>query len=402
MPAPVHQSVLATLGGWLERRIGRLAFTFNERRVAALTQVLMAHISAGLDHLRHTRAIFESRLDALSSPRAARVLLTNGLFGAYGHQFYRLCRERGIKVVDFEHGVTKGLAALTSARPAFSEAHSTDHFLVSSRNAVRDFADRENESTGFSVVVGLPDHTRRLFRPKLQRFLARRNLGLNRRQPVIMHVSTLPYPGNYRAGGGVPSESTVWKIDCTLIREVYAELPHQIVFKEYPTQRFPHNPSYATLFGRESRIKFLKDEDFRYMRAVADAIVTSNPTSTLGWCVGTDVPLVWIDSRVINPLVDDEMRGRFEASFIVVDGDATDWAERLREILSTDIRSIVHLWQSKSEARSELLSNFIAGPPGSSGRRSAAAVRRIVRLHESDMATKSSRGVSTTMNQGEA
>ncbi len=189
-----------------------------------------------------------------------------------------------------------------------------------------------------------------------------------------MHVSTLTYSGNLRAGLGVASESTIFDLDRTLIEDVYPALPHCVVFKQYPTQRFPHEPGYDHLFHLADNISIAKDEDFRYLRAAADVLVTLSPTSTLGWCVGTGAPIVWLASEQINPLAGDDLAAAFREAFLTVDIDRADWPDRLRDILSRSLADIGAQWRAGSEARARLYRDAITGPPGTTGRRAAREV----------------------------
>jgi hypothetical protein len=363
-------------GEWCAAQIAAASSDLSAGQAQSLARLLARYFAAGLATAAATREPLRKWLaDQFSGcARQRKVLVTAGLFGPGGALLYSVAKEQGIAVVTFEHGVTKGLAALAASRPEASEVHSTDWFLGCAQNAVREHR-QEVESGRLSFrAIGLPDNTRRVFLRPLQRALARRALGLRGRGSVLMHVATWPYHGNHRSGPGVPSETGVFEFDRTLLQKVYRDLPHQVLFKPYPTQRFIHEPDYRSLFEIAPGVDFIDRQDFRYVRAAADIIVTTNPTSTLGWCIGADVPLVWLDSRWLTPLVSDELRGRFRQSFIVVDIDAPDWPEQLRAVLSRDLPSLASEWRGKAQARKALLEFAITGPQGSTGRRGAAAV----------------------------
>ena len=347
---------------------------FDAAQATAIANLVAVHVSAGLADLPGQVARVARRLDAWF-PNGG-VLLTNGLYGPLGTQTYGLCRARGVRVVEFEHGVTAGLAALTRVKLESQGAPPVERLLVCSDRAARAFNGARGGAREGALArpIGLPDQTRRLLRAPWQRRLARRRLGLGARETVIMHVSTLTYSGNLRAGLGMASESTTFDLDRTLIEEVYPALPHRVVFKQYPTQRFPHEPGYDHLFRLADNISIAKDEDFRYLRAAADVLVTLTPTSTLGWCVGTGAPIVWLASEQINPLADDGLAAAFRDSFPTVDIDRADWPDRLRDILSRGLDDIRAQWRAGSEARARLYGDAITGPAGTTGRRAAREV----------------------------
>jgi hypothetical protein len=361
--------------GWAEQ-VGSMATDFSAEQAQSLARLLARYVAAGLATAAVSREPLRQWLAEhfVGCARQGKVLVTAGLFGPAGSLLYSLAKEQRITVVTFEHGVTKGLSALAASRPEASEVRLTDWFLGCAPNAVREHRDEVEGGRLSFRAIGLPYNTKRLLWRRLQRAFARRALGLRTRKPVLMHVATWPYHGNHRSGPGVPSETSVFEIDRTLLQTVYRDLPHHVLFKPYPTQRFVHEPDYRSMFEIAPDVTFVDQQDFRYVRAAADIIVTTNPTSTLGWCLGADVPMIWLDSRWLTPLVSDELRERFRQSFLFVDIDAPDWPQRLHTLLGRDLPALTDEWCRKAAARQALLEFAITGPQGSTGRRGAAAV----------------------------
>jgi hypothetical protein len=375
VPVPERQDRLAA-------RVSELVveqdLPFDATEMAAIARVAAVHLDAGLSWLAANARSIGAGLDRLFADGSEPVLLANGFVGPLGAVTYAECRRRGVRAVAFEHGVTKGISSLAESRAEASEGNHTDVLLACAPNAARSFGARIVRGELRFEAIGLPDQTRRLLRPALQRLLARRRLRLSMRERVAMHVSTWPYHANHRSGPGVASETATFERDRLLLQDVYARLDYTTVFKQYPTQRFPFEPTYNALFGNPGRVVYAKDEDFRYIRAAADVLVTGNPTSTLGWCVGTGVPMIWLESRVVTPLIDDEMRARFGAAFPTVDMDATGWIDVLLARLAAPQRELEDEWNAKAAARMSLFSDAVAGPPGPTGRRAAAIIEEIV------------------------
>lgn len=380
-----HPALDRRLSAWLhEQGDGLSPFTAAQWR--AIVAVVLEHLSAGLETL--SRQVGELRAELQHQFAAAgddRLYLTNGLFGPVGAQIYGLCREFGMTVVDFEHGVTSGLAALSARKMNYSEATTSDVLLVCAPRAATAFRASGGDRVPRIETIGLADQTRRLLRPAVQRRLARRRLGISGHETTVMHVSTWLYHGNLRPGPTAAAESATFDLDRRLLTKVYPGLRHLVVFKQYPTQRLPHEPSYPELFGRIEGVAFPAAEDFRYVRAAADVIVTGTPTSTLGWCLGAGVPLVWLDSATVNPLTDEALRQAFRESFLFVDLDRPDWPEALRALLDRPLAAIRRDWADRAGARRALLDEAITGPKGSAGRRAARIVAALGR-RESDMA----------------
>jgi hypothetical protein len=351
---------------------------FSSAEAIAIIAILLDHMGAGLRSLAPTRPALEAALDrAFAHDGARKTLLTSGYYGPLAKQLHALCATRGIALVDVEHGATTGLALASERRLTVTEATTSDILIVSSPAAARSFARARAECRPRIETVGLADQTRHVLRRPLQRWRARRRLGLAPGEVAVMHVSTLLYGGNVRPGDDSPVESFVFATERRLLTAVYGRIGKTVLFKPYPAQRFPHHAEYDDLFDLPANVRVIEWADFRYVRAAADIIVTNAHSSTIGWCVGASVPLVHLGSRMVHALIDDDLRARFGDAFFAIDIDQGDWADRLVDLLSRDVRAIKTAWNAKAPARQALVRDAIAGPPGSVGRRTAALVARL-------------------------
>jgi hypothetical protein len=365
--------LVETCGPVLDEALDAAAAFSNEER-RAIVAVVLDHLAAGLRGLGPTRRALEAALDRAFGHGGRKTLLTSGYYGPLAGQLHALCAARGIALVDVEHGATTGLAHTSERRLAVSEATTSDILLVSSAAAARSFARARGDGRPRIEIVGLADQTRRVFRRRLQRRRARRRLGLGAGEIAVMHVSTLLFGGNMRPGDDTSVESFVFETERRLLTEVYGRIGKTVLFKPYPAQRFVDHPGYDDLFALPPNVRLIEWADFRYVRAAADVIVTTANSSTIGWCVGADVPLVHLGSRIVHALVDDGLRARFAESFLAVDLDGEDWADRLVSLLSREVGDIAEAWRAKAAARHALVRDAIVGPPGSVGRRTAALV----------------------------
>lgn len=365
------------IGGAIEKSLMDTG-EFTSIQSKAIRSNAIAHLAMGLDALRQCQPALEKRLGSFfADADTDAILLTNGLFGATGAQVYGYCQDHGIKVIDFEHGVTTGLSPLSQAKIEYSEVAACDVLMVSCDTATKGFAKAKAAKGKVIHTIGLADKVRKLSFPWVQRFLVRRRLGIKPSETAVFHISTYTHSANVRPGWGTPTESVVHDISRDLVNTVYRGLAHRVFYKPYPTQRFAYEPSYASMYENASNIEFLTVEDFRYSRSAADIIVTSTPTSTFGWCVGCDVPIIWLDSKIINPLIDDALRQQFWDSFICVDIDEDNWQDKLRTLLNQDVGALQKEWAAKSLARKALVEASIFGPAGSVGRRAAGFIKAL-------------------------
>ena len=369
---------------WLDKHAGPILREglaalglFPEYAVSAIAGVVLQHLSAGLAGLRPLIETLEAELDrTFGKTKRLCTLMTSGVFGPMGTQLISLCRERGIVLVDFEHGTTTGIAESVERRLSTSEVTTCDVLMASSPRAARSFT-RAPRNRNEIKVIGLADQTRRIgFRP-LQRHLARRRLKLRRSETVVMHVSTLLYGGNMRSAYDSSVEHYVFSTESKLLTDVYGRISKTVLYKPYPTQRYPHSASYRDIFPLAPNIRLIDWADFRYVRSAADIIVTEANSSTIGWCVGAGVPMVHLGSRRVNALLDDELRQQFSDSFFTIDMDNPNWTRALSNLLGRKMRDIQGEWLDKRHAREKLLADGIFGPPGSVGRRAAKMIRSL-------------------------
>lgn len=344
--------------------------------IATLTRDMlqdgMARFIADLPILRQYAAMIAQQ----AGP--ARLALTQGMSSPQAAYVHQCLDEMQVTTICFEHGVTKGLAALSAYRPELSEVNNCHYFLCASPNAMRDHPATVAAARDKQVVIGLPEQTRTVVRRPLQQRLMRHRLKLAAGDCAIMHISPFPYGGNMRVGHGMAGESVAFDLDRRFIEQVYAGLGKTVFFKPYPTIRLPFTPSYEQLFPGMRDVRFLDKQDFRYVRAAADIVVSGVPTSTLGWCLGTGKPLVYFDSALISPLVDDAMRQMFRDAFFVVDVDVAGWEIGMRDILSRSISDITADWNAKAAARQALLDHAIFGPRGRTGERAAQFIASLL------------------------
>jgi hypothetical protein len=350
---------------------------FNPAQSSALRQVITAWCGTTVARLAAEWPVF--RAHAAGNLRSGGVVLTNGLFGPRGGLIYGALHEAGATVVDFEHGVTTGLSAHSQAKIDFSEAATSDVVLCCSPVAAAAFAEAQERAASQIESVGLADQTRTLFRPWLQRRIARRALGVAKDDTVVMHVSSLLHYANMRPGHDTPTETMVAETERCLVEDVYARVPHRVIYKPYPAERFAHQPPLASRLHISDNVSISPPEDLRYLRAAADVMVTSTPTSTLGWVVGADIPIVWLVSRGFFTMRDEALEEDAKKAFLPVDIDDEGWPDHLRHLLSQPLSSIQQAWDKKRSHRETFYARAITGPSGSSGRRAARIIRSLMK-----------------------
>ena len=106
--------------------------------------------------------------------------------------------------------------------------------------------------------------------------------------------------------------------------------------------------------------------------------MTSAPFSTLGWCVGLDKPIVYLDSPMFQPLDNDLVSKAFDECFFMFNIDLEGWEEQLLEFLKKPIEEIEGLWQEKSRYREQYDNIYFLNKDKNAGQIGADFISNII------------------------
>ena len=192
----------------------------------------------------------------------------------------------------------------------------------------------------------------------LQRFIWRKKLNIKNKQCALIHVSPYPYSGNRRLGFGSPTETEIFEIEKEFIK-IYNSSNKTVFYKNYPAYRFPYNPQLKDIYSKYKNIRFIGDLDYRYIRSAFDIIVTGSPSSTFSWCLSANKPLIFFDSKIINPLIDNKVRELIKKSVFYINLDKDSWKNKLDEIISQDYEDILEEWNNMNFNRKVFIQKYI-------------------------------------------
>ena len=367
---------------WLNSKLGKtmdksLIKIFNvNNHSEAIKTIILSRISYGLktslDTVKNLEKFFDENL------KEAKIILTSAFLGNIGKQVHKICKDKNIKLVYFEHGVTTGIASFASKYINYSEATTCDYLLVCSNKSKEEFLKiKSSFHKPLINAIGEANQKKALYFPRIQRYVARKKLRLNRKEETIYHVSSMLYPGNLRPAHDSPVESYVYKLEFELLNNVYRDLPKKVLFKKYPTRRMAYQPCYSEIIELSGNIKMLDEEDFRYTRSVADIIVTDSTQSTLAWCLSVNKPLIHLISKKCHSLLP-SIEEDFKSAFITIDLDERDWTANLRKKLIKPKVELFDEWEAKKETRDYVFEEYVYGPKGNSGRNSANLLRKYI------------------------
>jgi hypothetical protein len=325
-------------------------------------------VAAFLDDARQQISRQRAAAGALKSvldrvcKRGSTVLLSNYPGWPEHAALARLCRDREIPFIAFQHGVAREICETHVATTAFYENAISDLLFTFNEEGAA-MSRRHPFARGRVVAVGMPDSVRRA---------ATRCQGTLTRPPII-YVSTNLYRHDIQMLLGTLTDIEKARLETNLIRNVFSQLPHRIFYKPYRSLRnMDGDPVLDEARGAGNILVYEEGLDARYLLADYRVIVTTRATSTMMWCLHSDKPLVFIDHPDDQPLRDAARRAMQDGIFLF-NGAGDNFHELLRDFLSKPIDEIESLWQNKIESRRMLIEQFFSSGRGG-GKRAASII----------------------------
>ena len=138
-------------------------------------------------------------------------------------------------------------------------------------------------------------------------------------------------------------------IEKNLINNVFAKVNKSILFKDYPGEKYT-NIKYdliSNIINNHKNIKyFYKRLNAENIIPKSSIIITSLATSTIGPCIQSKKPLIFIDFRSILP-VDKKLIDKFKKYFFYFKYDK-QFFNRLKNFLNKDYNTIKNMWEKKN------------------------------------------------------
>lgn len=306
---------------------------------------------------------------ATAAARSTKALFTNMWLAPEAVALYRATQELRIPFVSFQHGFTPEYSK-TSRYIMSAEGVCSDLFIAFNEEMVRLNATNPL-ARAECVAVGFPNEFRKL----------RRSSSRNVAHP-IWYIRTTLYQSNLcRLHRGLCD----WDMYCREIRlidEVFAALPHSVVYKPYPAIRYlDPDPALERAASHDNIHVYEERLDLRYEIGESRVLVTSGATGTIGLCLMSDRPTVFLNDADFMPLKE-EVYGRFCESAFVFDTEDPNFIKELRHFLSRPIEQIEMDWRAKSSARRDLVGDYLSTEVRSPGRVAAEAIDSFIFKHK--------------------
>jgi hypothetical protein len=302
----------------------------------------------------------------LTTNRKLAVLM-NAPANIKGHSLSFVCHKYDIPLISSQHGVTTEISKAHGEIYHIGFESSVADIVFSYNHKIVDIEKNAYFNNAKHYVVGMP---LRLIRMKNSQFY-------DKFSPPIVYISTNLYRMGFSIFKGSDYRNS--KNEQNLINEVLARLPHKVCYKTYPED----NRRYADLdpvlneIESADNIELFSDKiDMRYLISKYRIFVTSGATSTLGWPMMSNKPVVFINRQSSMPLTDEAYASLSKGVF-VFNADDENFHISLRSFLSQPIDIIERLWQEKKSARKVMVKNYFSDYKiGGSGKRAAKILLR--------------------------
>lgn len=344
----------------LQKRLGplvrpRLSDWLAPSAIAATEDFLIEEVHADVKQFTASLPVWRKQLDQLARHQP-RVVLSGLNSGPQAVALSLAARERCIAQAATQHGVTREISETGDRDELFYETITADFLFTYNRESAR----VTNDSPlihGRAIPVGMQrDHYRTTGSGHADADL-----------PPIWYVSTMLYIGHFQVVNRGMTDVAQARREIGLIDDVLSALPHKVLYKPYPASRYPDpDPVNLKAAAAANIMLYQEAQDLRYLLPKARVLVTSRPTSTLGWCIGSGKPLVYVGvpGRPLNPAARDALA----QGIFLFDDSEPEMKKRLREFLSQPIEAIESQWMARAKARSQLIERYF-----DSGNRNAGA-----------------------------
>jgi hypothetical protein len=225
----------------------------------------------------HQDQIRDYYLDLTKNINNNEIILANGFYQAEDKLFYHFIKKKNTKVISFDHGISIGMDKLRSSYVDKYTGTVGDVGVYSNNkgcNSIKKFF--PNMKT---IVTGQIDRYKNFF--NIKKFILKSYYNINYKKRVIFIVIGPQYNNTFFSPYRERDRKLV-KINKRLVAKVCNEKKdHQIILKLYPGARYYNEYSYRDL-EKFNNLKIIRDKDFRWLRYMADIVITHCHDSTLG------------------------------------------------------------------------------------------------------------------------
>ena len=283
-----------------------------------------------------------------------------------GLALHNICQNKSIPLISCQHGITREIIFDPNLRSIFFETSFSDYLFCYNdmSKKVTQSAMYYNQNNIYNI--GLPSDYRN--------FISKKN-----KSKEICYISTI------LLSGGIPNfiapekdiELINWELK--LINKVFKKTIKTIDYKPYPAIRYAENDISIQAVKEDNNLKLVGTHiDFRYIISNYGLLITSGATSTLGWCVQSNIPLIIIN-RKGSLSIKESVIHDFKKAFFIFDDSDENWTEKLKSFLEKEYSDILKLWRNKLDTRPAIIKKYFGDVNLNAGKNGANIINNIIR-----------------------
>jgi hypothetical protein len=308
---------------------------------------LSKHTTSLVINILTNKNLVRNKVRDLKKYITNNVCIGNGLFSKEGIIIYDALKFNNIYFFSCSHGLTVGNSKDSIKNFYSDESLTSDTFFC--YNQAAKFTRLANTNNKMEIInVGGNAISKKMRFKSVQKLILKNKFNL--KGPVIFYVSHNIQLNIGKYFPHTKNNSQLFNDEKNLLTHL-SKVNKKVVYKPYPTSQyyFERSEYVKSHISNYNNISYYdKEVDFRYLRSISDIVITQSSESTLEWCIGIDVPLIFLDSDHYEPLENENVKRAFKECFFFFNYDKIGWENELIEFLNLPIKEINRRWKEKA------------------------------------------------------
>lgn len=265
--------------------------------------------------------------------------------------------EKKIPIFNFQHGHGREISKKTNTYYKwFSYAVETMGDINFTYNKVAEKISNKNPLIrGKFIATGTPK-------------VYKKRLHFNTRYKILFISTSVCQGMNVGPINANWDDTKKISFDIKCIDLVLKKINKKVLYKNYPLLGNPSDYILNKKIAKIKNIKMVKNNlELNYFFNKKRVIITSRSTGTLGWCIMSDLPLVFLDHEKKHYPLKDELISHFKNSLFYFDTTDKFFFKNLRVFLNIPFEKILYLWERKRKKREILIKKFFSINQDSAG-----------------------------------
>ncbi len=318
-------------------------------------------LKISLDQYEYYSCFFDDYLDSFKKKKILCATSYPGLpiYIALSHQ----ARRKKVKLISTQHGINREINSYYSEGLTQLENNIADLLFVNNYEGKK-ISDKSPFAFGKTKVVGTPNQMSSRKKIKSLKSLFNKK---------IFYISTRTSSGNLNMLNGYQTDYERVIEEMNLVKNVFSKLKKKIYYKAYPYKDYyvDRDPVHQEIDKIENIELIYTSKDLHSYFDDISLIITSRATSTLSWCLLSNIPLIFIDHKKEFRLKN-KARNIFKEGLIFFDKNNKFYERDLFNYLCKPYNQIKIDWDNKKNKRQELIKNYISSIPDEAAGKVAA------------------------------